>query len=109
MLCAVITCCELAGCAPASRAEGHKTRTWVLPTGHEPFVSRAQLQENPLPWTRSTHKSETQTVLFSTWGQVLISREGQRDLEHMVFVIYFVFLGPISYIDLALTAKNKGV
>lgn len=81
----------------------------MLPTGHEPFVSRAQLQENPLPWMRSTHKSETQTVLFSTWGQVLISREGQRDLEHMVFVIYFVFLGPISYIDLALTTKSKGV
>lgn len=62
MLCAVIVCCELAGCAPASCAEGHETRTWVLPTGHEPFVSWAKLQGNPLPWTRRTHKSEIQQV-----------------------------------------------
>lgn len=54
-------------------------------------------------------KSYMQTVLFLTRGQVLISREGQRDLEHLLFLIYFVVLAPISYLELTLTDKSKGV
>lgn len=82
----------------------------MLPSGHEPFVSWAKLHENccPAQGAHIKEKSDTQNVLFSTWGQGLISR-GQRDLEHMLFVIYFVFLGSISYTDLTLTAKSKGV
>lgn len=54
-------------------------------------------------------KSDMQTILFLTWGQVFISREGQRDLEHLLFVICFVFLARISYIDLTLTDKSYRV
>jgi len=79
----------------------------VLPAGHEPFVSQAQLQENRSPGreARIKVKSYTRTVWFLTWGQVL-SSEGQRDLECLLFVIYFVFLARISYIHLTSADKS---
>lgn len=82
--------------------------TRELPADHEPFSRQTEslfLEQAP----RIEVKSYTQTVLSLTWGQVLIGRAGQRDLERLLFVINVVFLARISYLDHLLTDRSKEI
>lgn len=82
--------------------------TRELPADHEPFSRQTEslfLEQAP----RIEVKSYTQAVLFLTWGQVLIGRAGQRDLERLLFVINVVFLACISYLDRLLTDRSKEI
>lgn len=88
-------------------AEGYKTRTYVLPSGHEPLAGH-NCRKTCSPAPRSTHKSENLHAddFVLNLGTGSYQQRGQQDLEHMFFVIYFNVLAHISYTDLTLTDKS---